>query len=119
MDSYSVVSRLGGGHLIDEIAEALAAVAGEVVAIRKKGAVTIKLDVDVMKEGGERAVIVHEVVSKSPPKRDPLGALLYAQDGELHKEDPAQPSFEGFRTVESSDGTVIEVEPHTGVIREA
>ena len=106
MDALAVVQRLGSGRLLDELREALAATAEEVVATGKPGTVTVTLKVS-NKGQGDPLVMVDEVVSRASPKRDPRGAYFFALDGELHREDPRQQVME-FRSIDTTTGEVRE-----------
>ncbi len=98
MDALAVLQRLGTGRLLEELHEALVTTAEEVVATGKPGTVTLTLKVSNNSQG-DAMVMVRETVSRSAPKRDPRGAMFYALDGALHREDPRQAVME-FRTVD-------------------
>lgn len=103
MDAFAVIQRLGSGRLLEELHAALVATAQEVVATGKPGKVTLTLAVS-NRSQGDPLVMVDETISRASPKRDPKGAVFYALDGGLHREDPRQIPMV-FRTVDS-DGVI-------------
>jgi hypothetical protein len=116
MDALGTLQRLANGKLIEEVYDALARTAEEVVATGKSGTVTVTLKVST-KNQGDPFVIVEEVIARSAPKKDPRGAYFFALDGELHKSDPRQTRLE-FRTVDHETGEVREFRDETE-LREA
>lgn len=102
-----MVQRLGAGHFLDDLNDALAATADEVVATGKPGTVTIKLTVST-KSPGDPMVMVDEAVSRASPKKDAKGALFFAVAGALHREDPRQVRME-FREVNVTTGELRDV----------
>lgn len=111
MDALSTLQRLASGKLMDELYEALAKTADEVVVTGKTGTVTLTLKVST-KNQGDPFVIVEETIARSAPKKDPRGAYFFALDGELHKSDPRQTRLE-FRTVDHETGEVREFRDET------
>ena len=105
MDALAVVQRLGSGRLLTELHNALIATADEVV---RTGTVTLTLKVS-NKQQGDPLVYVDEQISRTAPKKDPRGAVFYAVEGELHREDPRQLTLE-FRTVDTATGEIREAE---------
>jgi hypothetical protein len=103
MDALAVLQRLGSGRLLEDLHTALVTTAEEVVATGKPGKVTLTLTVS-NRSQGDPLVMVDETVSRASPKRDPKGAVFYAVDGGLHREDPRQLPLV-FRTVDS-DGVI-------------
>jgi hypothetical protein len=97
MDSLGILQRLGGGHLIDEIAAALVQTAEEVAETKRNGSVTISLKVT-KSIGDDIAVIVTESIKRSSPLRGERGAMFMVHEGALHREDPRQIRME-LRTV--------------------
>lgn len=89
MDALSILQRIGQGRLIEELAEALAGVADEVVASGKPGAVTLSLKLST-REQGDAMVQIEEKIARKVPSRAARGAFLYAVHGELHAQDPRQ-----------------------------
>lgn len=108
MDALAVVQRLGGGKLLEELNEALAKTASEVVETGKPGVVTIQLKVS-SKAQGDPMVFVEETISRAAPKKDPRAAYFFALQGELHKTDPRQPQME-FRAVDVLTGELRETD---------
>lgn len=107
MDALSVLQRLGSGKLLEDIHEALTVTAQEVVATGKPGKVTVTLTVS-NKAQGDPLVIIDETVSRTTPKRDPRGAVFYAVDGGLYREDPRQMRMD-FRRVDLDTGEIREI----------
>lgn len=87
-----VLNRLGGGHTIVELYEALLRVSEEVITTGKKGKVTLELSVHQATQG-EPLVTIGEKVRVTVPSRDPKGAFLYVAEGALHANDPRQTTF--------------------------
>lgn len=117
MDSLAVIQRLAQGHFLDELAEALAEVSAQVSTSGKPGAVTVALRLTV-KNPGDPMVMVDETITKSLPKKAPLGSFYYAVDGSLWRENPRQPQLP-FRTIDTKTGEIREVEDLGSVEREA
>ena len=116
MDAHGIVSRLGQGYLIDDLAEALATVAAEVVATGKDGQVTVTLKVST-RQAGDEMVAISDTISRKPPARAPRGAFMFALDGELYHQDPRQTQLP-FRAV-SGDQEIREQAGGTPAVREA
>lgn len=93
LDSLGTLQRLGGGHMIEELCEALVATAEEVVATKKTGSVSLTLKIT-KSIGEELAVIITETIKRSSPARGERGAMFFALDGQLHREDPRQIKME-------------------------
>lgn len=117
MDALGVVQRIGNGHLLDDLAEALAVVAEEVVATGKAGQVALVLKIAVQQQG-DPMVIVSDQITKKPPKRDPRGVLLYAVEGGLYTRDPRQVEMD-FRAVATAPDEIRESAGGAAVVREA
>ena len=117
MDALAAIKRLGGGHFLEQVADQLGAVAEEVVRTRQKGSVTIKLEVVALNQGGELAVAINETITRKVPSRKPLGAIFYAHDGGLYRDDPRQARMQ-FKAVPDSEGTVREVADAPAIVRE-
>lgn len=117
MDALATLTRLGNGRTLEELAEALSATAAEVVATGQPGKVSLTLVVS-NRGQGEVLVQVEEQVARTSPKRPPRGAIFYALDGELYREDPRQERLE-FRTVESESGPIRTIDGREIVEREA
>jgi hypothetical protein len=107
MDSLSVLMRLGSGQLLDDICSALTATASEVVATGKDGTVTVKFKIST-KGQGNALVTIDEQVARTSPKEDPKGAIFWAIEGGLFREDPRQQKME-FREVVTKDGELRDV----------
>lgn len=104
MNALAILQRLASGRLVEELAEALTVTAQEVVATGKPGTVTLTLKVST-KGQGNPLVVVEETIARAAPRRDPRGAIFYAIDGGLHRDDPRQPHLE-FRTVDHATGEI-------------
>jgi hypothetical protein len=89
MDSLATLQRLGSGKLLEELHAALVATAEEVVTTGKPGVVTLTLKVS-NKSQGDPLVIIDESLARRSPKRASRGAIFYAVDNGLHREDPRQ-----------------------------
>lgn len=117
MDPIAVLQRLGNGRFIDDLHEAVAATAQEVVETGKAGTVTVTLKISAANGQGDPFVTVADEIQRKPPKKDPKATFFFALDNELHRDDPRQTVME-FRTVNKETGEIIDVR-ETPVIREA
>ena len=118
MDALGTISRLGGGHLLEELAEALQRTAEDVVETGQTGSVTLKLLVKAAQGIGNPMVSVEESLARSAPKRKPRGAFLYALGGELHARDPRQTEMV-FQVVDATTGEIRDAGDAGNVTREA
>lgn len=117
MDSLAVLQKLGSGRFIDEVVDAVAKTADEVVATGKAGSVTVTLKIS--NSGvGDALVVIADQIARRSPKKDPRAAFLYSVDGTLHREDPRQTVME-FRTVEGGAPEFRSVEDRGHAVREA
>jgi hypothetical protein len=98
MDALATIQRLGQGRLLESLHSALVATSEEVVETGKPGTITLKLTVSNHGQGDE-LVTVNETLSRTSPKRPSRGAIFYAVEGELHRDDPRQTKMD-FRLVE-------------------
>jgi hypothetical protein len=98
MDALGTLQTLARGQLFDELCEAMIDVAEDVINTGRKGTVTLTLKLS-QATPGEPSVIVAEEIKRTPPKRDPRGAILFIGDGEFHRHDPRQQQLE-FRVLE-------------------
>lgn len=117
MDALGILKRIGNGHLIEDIAEALAEVGANVVETGKPGQVTVTLKVSVQ-QVGDPMVIVNDTVARKMPTKAARGVLLYAVDGGLHTRDPRQVEME-FRRVDPAQTEIRESDGGAPVVREA
>lgn len=101
MDALAAIQRLGQGRLLESLHAALVATSEEVVETGKPGKITLTLSVSNHGQGDE-VIIVNETLSRTSPKRPSRGAMFYAVEGELHKDDPRQIPME-FRLVEKGN----------------
>ena len=104
MDGLSILQRLGGGRVIEDLGEALIVTAEEVVRTGKAGTVTLALKVST-KSAGDVMVMIEEQIARSAPKKDPKGAYFFAVGGDLHRSDPRQTTLD-FRTVDRATGEI-------------
>jgi len=116
MDSLALILRLGSGQLLDDIAEALVATSAEVVETGKPGTVTVKFKVTT-KHQGDPLITIDETVARVSPKEDPRGAIFWAIEGELHREDPRQGKLEFREVVNTKNVEYVEVAANEGKIR--
>ncbi len=107
MNALAVLQRLGTGQLLEDLHAALVATAEEVVATGKPGKVTLTLTLT-NKNQGDPLLIIDETVSRTIPKKDAKGAIFWAIDGELHRDDPRQEVMD-FRTVDTRTGEIRQV----------
>tara|TARA_R110002167_G_scaffold91458_1_gene246128 strand:+ start:192070 stop:192435 length:366 start_codon:yes stop_codon:yes gene_type:complete len=94
------LSHLERGGLNDELTEELAAVVKAVRDSGKKGEVTLKLNVALMK-GTEDTVIIGSTVTAKVPQLDRPSTIMFSTfDGDLLRDDPRQISMD-LKTVAS------------------
>lgn len=118
MDALGTIARLANGHLLDDLADALERVAAEVAETGKPGSVSLKLAVKPLGEPGNPMIAVEEEIGRTPPKRPTRGAIFYAVDGGLHRDDPRQTRLP-FRAVAADEGDVREETGGAPTVREA
>lgn len=118
MDALGTISRLGGGHLLDELAEALQRTAEDVVETGQAGSLTLTLVVKAAQGIGNPMVSVEETLARRAPKRKPHGAFLYALGGELHARDPRQVEMH-FTVVDATTGEIRDTDDTNAMVREA
>lgn len=117
MDALGVISKLASGHLIQDIHDAIAGVAEQVVMTEKEGTVTVTFKI--AKVGDMPAVAISEQIKIGPPVPKSRGALFFSVgDGELHTRDPRQVEM-NFRVVEDAATGTRTLVDDDGVIREA
>ena len=114
MDALATISALARGRLMDELSEAMMAVAEDVINTGRKGKVMLNLTIS-QSTPGEPAVIVVEEIKRTPPKKDPLGAILFIGDREFHRRDPRQEELD-FRVVEPTAAKVVTVDDSSTVV---
>lgn len=107
MDALAIIARLGQGHLLEELADALQRTAEDCVETGQKGTVTLKLIVTSLGGVGDPMVGVSEEISRTAPKRKARGKILYSHEGVLHEHDPRQTEMD-FRVVETAPAVVRE-----------
>lgn len=117
MDALSILMRLGGGRLLEELTDALQRVSDEVVETGSAGSVTLKLAVKPLGRQGDVEIAVEETVSMSPPKRPPHAVMFYAVGGALHADDPRQTRLP-FRDVANPNAEDRDVEMAAPATRE-
>jgi hypothetical protein len=91
------------GRTHDELSEALADVTQAVTDTGKKGTLTLTVTIAPVKNGGG-ALVVSDAVKTAAPKPDRRTSVFYSDiNGNLTREDPRQPTFEGLREVPNPD----------------
>jgi hypothetical protein len=116
MDALGTLQTLARGQLFDELCEAMIDVAEDVITTGRKGTVTLTLRLS-QATPGEPSVVVAEEIKRTPPKRDPRGAILFIGDGEFHRRDPRQEQLD-FRVVDE-DASVRRPAGEDQTLREA
>lgn len=95
------------GRTHDELTEALAEVVAAVKDTGKKGSLTLTIQVAPFDKGMTAALVVTDAVKKNVPQHDRRKTVFYADDaGNLTKDDPMQPTFEGLREVPATSGAI-------------
>lgn len=98
MDALSTLQSLGAGQILDDLYDALAVTAAEVVMTGNAGTVTVTFKLG--NQGvGDRAVNVEPALKRQPPSRNMRGSYFFAKDGELFRSDPDQIAMD-FRAVD-------------------
>ncbi len=101
------------GRTHDELTDALAEVATAVKETGKKGAITLTITLAPFDKGVGSALTVTDVVKKNVPQHDRRKSIFYADDnGNLTRDDPRQPTFEGLREVPAAVTTTPPKEQH-------
>lgn len=114
MDALAILQKLGTHRFMDDLAATLAEVSDEVALSRKKGAVTVKFTLTPA-TGSDVGVVFAEEIKRTPPVKDPRGAIFFVVDGELFDHDPRQPHMD-FREVAPSPSRVVEVDGNSTVV---
>lgn len=107
MDALAIIMRLGQGHLLEKLVDALNRTADEVVKTGQAGKVTLTLKVEPLGDIGSLMVGITEQIGIAAPKRKAKGSILYAHDGALHEDDPRQVPMD-FRVIETAPAVVRE-----------
>lgn len=87
LDSHALLKYLEGGEFAADVRDHLQEVVDAVIYTRKKGSVTVKLDV--APQGGVAVSIVPSY-SKRVPHPAPQGTVVYSLEGEMYRQDPRQ-----------------------------
>jgi hypothetical protein len=118
MDALGTLQVLAHGELLEELCAAMIDVAEDVLNTGRGGSVTLTLKLS-QATRGEPSVIVSEEIKRTPPKKDPRGAILFVGDGEFHRHDPRQQQLE-FRVLEEDASQNVRRPPDdTHSVREA
>lgn len=98
------------GRTHDELTEALGEVAAAVKETGKKGTITLTISVAPFDKGMGAALVVTDAVKKVVPQHDRRKTVFYADEsGNLTKDDPMQPTFEGLREVPATASAVVDL----------
>lgn len=116
MDSLTTLTQLGSGKFIDDLAAHLKAVSQEVVRTGNPGTVAATLKVERFKD--TLMVTVAATVQPRPPAEKPLGAMFYAVDDELWRDDPRQARME-FTVVDTATGEIRTIDDEVEAVKEA
>lgn len=94
------------GLVNDEMTAALAEVVANVSHLRKKGSLTLKINIEPVGSGG-RTVSTSCVVTAKPPEADSEMSIFYVDSaGGLHRDDPFQTSFPDLQRVDQETGEI-------------
>jgi hypothetical protein len=106
-----LMQRLGGGHTLGDIAEAVKKVGKEVLATGKAGSVTIEIALGRASQY-EPMLVMAETVKVKLPKQSPKSAWVYLVGDDLSARDPRQHELE----LEAVDGgkVTMTVDRETG-----
>lgn len=100
-----VLRDLGRGHVADEASLALTDLVQHVIDTGKKGRVTLHVEVEPFK-GSVSTLMVSARVDSRLPQPEPVAAVFFPdKHGNLHRNDPNQPTFEdlALREVAKAD----------------
>lgn len=99
------IAYLGKGAIDEEATDALAQVVQAVRTTRKKGQVTLVIDVSMLDQRSEDSVAIQaSVKQKVPQLPSPKTVMFSTHDGDLLRDDPDQQTLE-LRQVEQPDVT--------------
>ena len=89
-----------GGTTHEELSEKLAELAAAVKEVGKKGTLTFTITIAPFDKVDPSVVTVADEVKVNLPQHDRRKAVFYADDfGNLTRDNPMQPTFEGLREV--------------------
>jgi len=103
MDTMEALGRLGGGHFLEALHNAIIQVAESVKATGRDGAVVITLKVSKPRGAADNMVVVAESIGLRMPQRDPMGAFYFLGGGRLNRDDPDQVQMDVSAAREVSD----------------
>lgn len=118
MDSLGVVNQLGDGNFVGQLAEDLAAISAEVKRTGRPGKVTATFAILPDRLFGEPVVRIDTSTKRQPPASEPLGAMFYASEDGLFRDNPEQQPLT-VREVDKTTGEVREATMPSAVVREA
>lgn len=87
------------GHTHDELSEALHDLVRRVGDTGKAGALVLTINVKPMKGADNGALLITDQIKLKLPEHDRKASVFFSNEGNLQREDPHQPTFEGLRDV--------------------
>lgn len=100
------------GKTHDDLTTGLAEVVAAVKDTGKKGTITLTITVAPLDKNGN-ALTVTDSIKKAVPQHDRRKSIFYADNsGNLTKDDPMQPTFEGLRVAPSAPAPIDLQENH-------
>lgn len=102
------------GRTHEELSRAIRDVTAAVVDTGKAGTVSLTVKIAPLGKGDSSALVVTDVVRVSKPEHDRRKSIFYPDaDGNLRRDDPNQPTFEGLREVPAPTATTVRDLPTT------
>lgn len=90
-----LVAHLGKGSIDATATDELAELVQSVRETRKKGSITLQIDVAMLDKASENAVKMTAQVTSKPPKSELPATIGYSTyDGEILRDDPDQPALD-------------------------
>lgn len=91
-----------GGRTHAELSEALQQIAAAVVDTRKAGSLTLTFKIAPLDKGKGDALVITDVIKAVVPQHDRRKSVFFADpSGNLTRDDPSQPTFDGLQVVET------------------
>lgn len=116
MDDLMTVRALGGGHFVENLADALRRLASEVREKGKAGGLSVSFKVDTTAD--ETMVTVGYEMKLKPPAAPAMGSMFFVNEDGFHRNDPRQQELPEFKLVEET-GELVKPEDYDEAVKEA
>ena len=107
--STEALERLSGGHFLEELADALAEVAEQVVDVGTRGTVTASFALTALEGQGQPGVVIATTIRQGMPAPPARSTVYYAHEGRLQTADPRQMRLP-FRAVYAAEEIIRKTE---------